>query len=403
MNCASLKGILNIGLIYVFKLLPVIKKRIYFCSFHGQYSDSPRRVSESISQSLEGAEIIWEITDKCKELLPSYIKKVKPNTVSALYCRSTSQVVVDNYMGWGYGYAPKNSFKYRVLSNQKKKGQFNICTWHGTPLKRIGLDQPENVGKDVDFYSTADLLTANSELMEKLYNHINQNKIPIALNGTPRNDILFMEDELFKKKLREKLKLPKDKKLILFAPTFRVDDLHMSGLYQIDHLGIPKLLDSLSKKFGGEWEFVFRAHDSIIKSINNEARQYSDIVLSGNIGDDMGEYLATCDILLTDYSSSLFDFMFTKRPCFLYCPDYEHYGSVERGFYFSPNELPYPTVITEEALYKTIEEYDEKTAREKIDRFLNRIGSVEDGKSTEKIVNRLLDYINENNQYLRKS
>ena len=202
MNMSSLKAYFNIGLSYIFKILPVSNKRIYFCSFHGQYSDSPRKISEGIYETLEGADIIWEISDKCNELPPNYVKKVKPYTIMSIYYRSTSKIIVDNYMGWSYGYAVPNTLQYHLLNHQKKRKQFNVCTWHGTALKRIGLDQPENEGKTVTFYSTADLLTANCGFMRDLYNHINQNKIPITMSGTPRNDVLFVQDEHLKKKIK---------------------------------------------------------------------------------------------------------------------------------------------------------------------------------------------------------
>ena len=153
------------SVLVMFKLIPTTRKCIYFNSFNGQYSDSPRKLSEAIHTVLPVADIVWEITEKSQEPLPTYITTVKPQSLSSLYYRSRSKVVVDNYMGWSYGYTFHNRLKYFILANQKKHNQFNICTWHGTPLKKIGLDQPENDGKDMTFYSTADLLTANSEFM----------------------------------------------------------------------------------------------------------------------------------------------------------------------------------------------------------------------------------------------
>lgn len=392
MNLDTIKSYVQIAFSYVGKILPIRKHRIYFCSFHGQYSDSPRRISETLQERVKDAELIWEISEKCREVIPECIVKVKPRTLRAIYYRSTSKVIVENYMGWSYGYVPRDSYQHKILSNQKKKNQFNICTWHGTALKRIGLDQPENTGKNLAFYSTADLLSANCTFMRDLYDHISQHCIPITMSGTPRNDILFSNDSTLKHNLRKKLGLPLDKKLILFAPTFRAGDLQMSGLYQIGNLDIEHLLHLLSNKFEGEWEFVFRAHDSIIQKIEEDSGT-SPKILSGNIGDDMGEYMAVCEILLTDYSSSFFDFMFTKKPCFLYCPDYDHYDKVERGFYFKPEELPYPVVYDEQGLYNAISSYDEMIMNDKVDSFLHKIGNVEDGKSTEKLVNIVLNKI----------
>lgn len=391
MNLQSLYSYFMLAIGYVFKLLPIKKNRICFNSFGGQYTDSPRKISEKLHEKLNNAEFIWEISDKCRELPPDYVKCVKPQSLLSVFYRSTSHIIVDNYMGWSYGYAERGSARYKILSHQKKKGQFNICTWHGTALKKIGLDQPENKGRNLSFYSTADLLTANCVYMRNLYNHMSEGKVPITMSGTPRNDILFNVDDSTKVQLKRKLKIPEEKKIILFAPTFRSGDLEMSGLYQLEKLDIDRLLSGLSRKFGGEWVFVFRAHDSVLLSMENQRHKYSSDILSGNIGDDMSEYLAVSDVLLTDYSSSFFDFLFTGNPCFLYCPDYDHYGQVERGFYFTASELPYPTVTDEDTLYKEIDNYDTDKRKEIIESFLKKIGNVEDGSSTEKIVKIITD------------
>ena len=129
---------------------------------------------------------------KSNEIIPDYIVKVKPFSTKSVLYRSMSKITIDNYLGWSYGYENVNSFKLKLVEKQKKKGQFGIATWHGTPLKHISIDEKQYIGKNVMFYSTADLLMCNSFFMKKLYDRINFRKIPILMSGTPRNDILFI-------------------------------------------------------------------------------------------------------------------------------------------------------------------------------------------------------------------
>lgn len=135
----------NILLNYAFKLLPIRKKQIYCCSFHGQYGDSPRRISEELKKQYPDVRIIWEIGMKSNEIIPDYIVKVKPFSTKSVLYRSMSKITIDNYLGWSYGYENVNSFKLKLLEKQKKKGQFGIATWHGTPLKHISIDEKQYI------------------------------------------------------------------------------------------------------------------------------------------------------------------------------------------------------------------------------------------------------------------
>ena len=122
-------------------------------------------------------------------------------------------------------------------------------------------------------------------------------------------------------------------------------------------------------------------------------RYESPQLINGNIGDDMAEYLACTDILITDYSSSMFDFALTGKPCFLFAPDREHYEKKERGFYLDYDSLPFPISYTNEELIKNIQKFDDAAYRERVLRFLEEIGNVEDGKASERIAQCIVHFI----------
>lgn len=373
----------NILINYIFKILPINNRYFYFCSFHGQYSDSPKYISELLYNQYPNAIFIWEVSEKSKEILPSYIKKVSPNSIKALLYRSISKIIIDNYLGWSYGYAI--GFKYYLLFNQKKKGQFCICFWHGTPLKKIGIDMPTHVkDRNMKFYSTADILICGNHYTASILQIHSQKKLPIKIYGMPRNDILFNQ-KTNKVYLKKKLGLPTNKKIVLYAPTFR-ENIIWCGIKQLSDLDINKLLSKISEKFGGEFIFVFRAHDSVIESLEFRKLKKNGVIFSGNVGDDMAEYLAITDVLITDYSSSMFDFIFSYKPCFLYCPDIKNYELVERGFYIKLNELPFPLANDINDLFDNIDFFDIDTYSLEIKQFLQFLGNKEDGHATQKVV-----------------
>jgi CDP-glycerol glycerophosphotransferase len=294
-------------------------------------------------------------------------------------------LIVDNYLGAFSGFQVPGSLKYKILTSSFKTGQLIIGTWHGTSLKKIATDEPCNEGKNLMFFTNTNYLICESMHMKNILHRITFGKIPILMTGYPRNDILFLDNTNIKKQLRKKLKLPENKKIILYAPTFRADNIMMSGLFQVTQMNMTKLFEKCREQFGGEWIFVFRVHDSVILSMKGHD-VCNEKVLSGNIGDDMAEYLAIADILITDYSSSMFDFCLTKRPCFLYCPDLEHYMNVERGFYLNKSDLPFSVAVTSEELYENIDIFSYKEYASKLKAFQKMIGSVDDGHATEKVV-----------------
>ena len=107
----------------------------------------------------------------------------------------------------------------------------------------------------------------------------------------------------------------------------------------------------------------------------------------------MAEYLACADVLLTDYSSSMFDFALTGRPCFLFAPDREHYEKRERGFYMSYDALPFPASYTGGELLEKIKTFDKESYKQKIAKFLAAIGDAEDGRASERITRCIIHFI----------
>lgn len=194
--------------------------------------------------------------------------------------------------------------------------------------------------------------------------------------------------------LQSKLGLPIDKKILLFAPTFR-RSIGRSGAEQMRQLDISRILAKMKQKFGGEWAFVFRVHHSVQNAINTGEYQ-RDYIIDGNLHPDMAEYLACSDALITDYSGSMFDFALTKKPCFLYVPDLDAYENEERGFYIDFEELPFPAALKSEGVIEIIDKFEVKEYERKVELFLDKIGNVEDGQAASRVVNCIVNYVERN-------
>ncbi|MBR4400681.1 MAG: CDP-glycerol glycerophosphotransferase family protein [Synergistes sp.] len=366
-----------------FRAAPIIKGCAYFSSFTGMYNDNPRHISEKLHEIAPDIGIYWAISDDCRETLPDYIRRVRWGSAAADRLRFSCEAVIDNYLGVS---VPCGAGLFRLARPLvKRSGQLTISTWHGTPLKKIGLD---DIGSNSKFYKerqlcsdfiiagcrhTADILAGASQ----------RTPYPIYLTGTPRNDILVNAVRSDIEGLKNKLGLPSGKKTVLFAPTFR-DDAELSGAAQMRELDIKSLLALFAKRFGGDWVFVFRTHN-LAADAAGIGKCGSCGVIDGNSHEDMADYLACADALITDYSSAMFDFALTGRPCFLFAPDREHYENQERGFYFDYDSLPFPHAGTNAGLLDKISSFDAQEYARGIKEFMRMTGNVEDGRASERI------------------
>ena len=369
---------------------PIMKNTAFFRSFNGQYNDNPKYVSEELHRRCPEINIVWASGDGSADSFPEYVKTVPIDSAEYAKYVARAEIVVDNYCGCRTNYLKVNNpvkrLVFRLLS-QRRKGQFCLSTWHGTPLKHIALDEPVyKSARLAKGYFNTDTLIAGCNATADAFKTAFEWDREVMMCGTPRNDILLNgagED------LKAKLGLPENKKIFLFAPTFR-NNVEMSGVYQLKALDIEALLATLSEKFGGEWCFVFRSHNLVMKAIQNESLGINESIINGNAFPDMAEYLAVSDALLTDYSSSMFDYMLTKRPTFLYTPDLFDYKNSERGFYFDIESTPFPISETAYDLIKSIAEFDNASYEARVDAFLDKIGNVEKGSAAKAVVDEII-------------
>ncbi len=369
--------------------LPVKKNTVMFKSFAGQYGDNPRYVSEKLHEIRPDLNIVWVTSEESSGTdYPDYVKTIRYDSWAYDYYAATSIVIVDNMSGIR-AFRQKSERSYRELF-LRREGQLNLCTWHGTPLKHIGVQ--ENPAVSIYQTSARYMSSGNEycfEIFKKAFPGIAQVKY-----GTPRNDIFF--HPVNGSELRRKLGLPEDRKLLLYAPTFRFD-VNSSGVDQLLSLDLETLLKALSESFEGEWSLVIRLHHEVLSALHERFSAFvdNDRVFDGTLHDDIGSYLSVCDALLTDYSSSFFDLCLSDKPVFLMAQDKERYIAQERGLYLSLEELPFAFSESPEDLYDHIRHYDERSELERRSAFLEGIGNFEDGHASERFAEDIVKFIEE--------
>lgn len=227
----------------------------------------------------------------------------------------------------------------------KKKNQKYLNTWHGIALKHIGNDCPGR--KDYNF-DAVDYLVVSGEYDERVFRSAFRAREKSFLKcGMPRNEELWLADDAKKTAVRQKLGIPKDKKVILYVPTWRDSD-DGGRSYSIKP---PIDFTKLQKKVGGEYLVLFRAHHQTTKV---QGITYSDFVINVSKYPMVNDLMIAADILVTDYSAIAFDYSILCRPIICYAYDYDSYLA-KRGTYFDIDDYyPNKSCRTEKELVEKI-------------------------------------------------
>ena len=316
--------------------------------------------------------IVWAFTDYYYDKVSCDHTKVRLYSLKYYYHVTTSKYFLTNQ-------------QCRDIMFWKRKKQIKLQTWHGTALKKLGADiEKSDISKLALIFTPnknkyeirdTDIFIAGSEHMKKVF-HSAYGWEKIYLSGTPRNDIFFTNSIGLREKVKSYYGI-KGKKIILYAPTFRPGaDL---TFYDIN---LCELKQFFERKDGCDYIILVRFHPNIKSKSHQYIESQSVDIIDATMYPNVQELLYTADVLITDYSSVMFDFMYSYKPVILYVPDRNSYN---RGFYFDLDKLPFIIVNTNSEIETKLREYDMEKYIQGINQFLCEIGSVEDGKATERI------------------
>ena len=364
-----------------YKKLEIQNNKIVFSNTKGNlgYGCNPKYIAEEIIKRNLPYNLVWLVDIHKKNIdlkgFPQNINIVDYRNDKALYELSTAKIWVDNQ--WKLYHLERGL--------EKKQGQYYIQTWHGSlGIKKIGNDSPCDsinryqifANKDADMI---DYLISNSTFENKIFKNRFYNNGEICEFGHPRNDIFFKDNSKIKAKLYNALSIDKNTKFILYAPTFRNMTIrHNIDFFNLDYL---KLIQELEQITSEKYVLLLRKHPET--KIINEIK--SNKIIDVSTYPDMQELLACSDILISDYSSCMFDFMLSKKPCFVYATDIEEYNN-ERGFYYPLESTPFPIARNNDELIKNIENFDYDKYKIKVEEFLKEKGCIEDGHASERVV-----------------
>ena len=334
-------------LYFLLKWLPVQENKILFQSFNGNnYSCNTKYLYLAIKDKKKYKCVwIYNKDDYLEDLSESII--VKNSSIKSIYHYATSKHWIINCNLYP-PYKPKKNQIYTQL-------------WHGIPLKKIGMDIDKDISDKKIWIKDShnwNYFISNHEVYNSIYEKafsINKEKI-ISL-GIPRNDIF--NNDILKERAYKNIRnalgdIINNKKIILYAPTFR-DDEYKDGNCKIN-IDFKKF----NMELGEDYLLILKVHPNVAKML--DIKDLPSNVINASNYNDIQELLTITDILITDYSSVFFDFSLTGKPILFYCYDLEKYEKELRGFYFDfYNFVPGPILQKEDELYyaiKNIEDYN---------------------------------------------
>lgn len=381
----------GIRLLYklLYRFVSIDDKLVVFISFHGRgYSDNPRAIYEAMIQDprWQGYRFIW------------FIKHHKKKAISI------PDAQIKEYFSFSYFYHLSKAKLWVVncklpLYICKKPEQVYLQTWHGTPLKRLAHDI--DVAEDTTFYRSAVsyeqmchsydvdvarynyMISPNAFCTEVFPHAFGIDPQKLVETGYPRNDFIVNATKEQVLSIKKQLQLPLDKKIILYAPTWR-DNSYVSAGYTFE---LKADFHLWKKILGEDFIVLFKPHYLIINKYQNDP-SLKGFLYSIPATAEINELYVISDVLITDYSSVFFDYAILKRPMYFYMYDLENYASDLRGFYLDiTKDLPGAIYRREEPLCQDIKAgvYD----RTRLDNFSKRFNNLDDGQASKRVLDLL--------------
>lgn len=361
--------------------LPIQRDKIIFCAFN-TISDHCKYIYEEMIRRFPNMDYVWVLNDvESMNEHKNYIgRAVCENDIwSYLYEMMTSQI-------WIY-FADINKYV------KKKEGQIYIQVkhWPSVTLKKCYLDTKtlldspmrswwiEN-GKLIDVILSGSQF--DSDFCRRAFGF---DKNPIIV-GSPRSDIVLCNEEK-KHYLKKMIGIDDRYHVVMYAPTFRFKNNSKSEYSFKNTLDYKELLNVLSEKFGGKWLVIVRFHP-LVKDLAKQLANGVDIFDYSEYEDGQ-ELVAISDVLVSDYSSIMFEPAFAKKPVFLYTPDLDDYQDKEYEFAINVDELPFPKAADNMELYNNINSFCQNEYELYLDEFFSKYGVQEDGKASIRAVDEI--------------
>lgn len=361
------------GLYHLFSYLPLNEKKIVFASdSREEMSGNFLYVYNKLQEKKSNYKYFFMLKNET-----SAKKKIREVIVLAYHFATSKYIFLDDF--------------YPMIYPLKiRKGADLIQLWHAVgAFKTFGysrVGKPGGPSINSNNHRNYTKAIVSSKNVAKHYAEgfgISKNKV--FATGVPRTDIFFDSkyQEAKKQELHKKYPFLVGKKIITFAPTFRGNG-QQSAYYPLEFLN----LDLLYKALKDDYIFLFKMHP-FVKDYWSTPNKYKNFYYDFSDYREINDLLFITDILITDYSSTCFEFALLKRPMIFYAPDVEEYIA-QRDFYYNYYTfIPGPLVRTNDDLIEIIKKdsFDMK----KIESFVDYFYDHTDGRSSERVVELILN------------
>lgn len=339
----------------------------------GEYGGHARQITKALLRIRNDIDIIWLVYDVDTDA-PYEVK----------------QIPVRNWKRYRYEMETAKIWLFDVsvpdyIRKRENQIYIQVKHWSSITLKKFYLDDKTSC----DTAEKEEKLKCDGARMDYLFSGSEFDEMSCRSGfafeghmvrvGSARSDILF--DESVRAKVLKKLCLKEKIRILLYSPTFRFKDYYSKSGMSVS-LDMEALREVLEYKFGGEWHILVRLHP--LMDFEKSGLQESKYIHNAGNYPESEELVAAADIMITDYSSIMFEEAFIKRPVFLYAPDYEEYITEERGLWLDYNTLPFPRAGSNKELYQCIADFDRQKYEDKVTNFLDQYGVHEDGHASER-------------------
>lgn len=348
-----------------------LKNAVFFESFQGKViGDNPLDIFNELKKRRPDLEYIW--TTGPGTTAPDGARGVRFASKEWLDALATSKFLVNN-TNWPWYF-------------RKVPGQVYLQTWHGTPLKRLGREIPNNnltksyldtMDREASYW---DYLISPNPFCTEVFPGAFGYRGRIIETGYPRNDRLSTSTAAQRQAIRERLGITDPNlRVVLYAPTWRDYKRSPTGNWE----SVTFMDENIELPSG--FQMIYRGH-------TNTHAAHKAKVAGGAIDvtkyPDVTELYLAADVLITDFSSVMFDFTVTGKPVLFLAPDLERYRA-ERGFYFDfEGTAPGPILNTDTEVVTALTRIDEISDQygQKYRAWQQKFNSLEDGKAAARVV-----------------
>ncbi len=355
-----------------------VSMKVVYNSFEGRFSDSPRAVYAALrARAAPLDRHVWLADPAHQDGFPKGVETVVYGSPQCIEALESADVLIAN--------------THTDVVWEKPPGAFYLQTWHGTPLKRIHWDvlwappgRLERLQRDVDRW---DCLLSPNAASTPFLRRAFRFEGEVLESGYPRNDVLSAPDrDEVRARVRRELGIPHGATAVLYTPTWRDDEVFAEGGRQF---GLQLDVDAFTAALGDDHVLLLRVHYMLtgrLGALDHPA------VRDVSFHADVAELYLAADAMVTDYSSTMFDFAVTGKPMLFYAYDLADFQDRVRGFYFDfVPDAPGPVVQTTPELVDAVRDLPDGAARyeERYARFRERFCHLEDGRATERVIARL--------------